>query len=101
MTILTTHRAAPATVQQWWVLTSRLIAPSLRNGEVAVGIVTSVVATAGFYIPLNRLMDGPDLPTSSYAQYLLPLITLQAIAFASVTTERAIAAWSQSLPPTS
>ena len=86
MTILTTHRAAPATVQQWWVLTSRLIAPSLRNGEVAVGIVTSVVATAGFYIPLNRLMDGPDLPTSSYAQYLLPLITLQAIAFASVTT---------------
>ncbi|CAN1486706.1 MAG TPA: antibiotic transporter [Mycobacterium sp.] len=86
MTILTTNRAAPATVQQWWVLTSRLIAPSLRNGEVAVGIVTSVVATAGFYIPLNRLMDGPDLPTSSYAQYLLPLITLQAIAFASVTT---------------
>ena len=83
---MTTHRAAPATVQQWWVLTSRLIAPSLRNGEVAVGIVTSVVATAGFYIPLNRLMDGPDLPTSSYAQYLLPLITLQAIAFASVTT---------------
>jgi ABC-2 type transport system permease protein len=86
VTILTTNRAAPATVQQWWVLTSRLIAPSLRNGEVAVGIVTSVVATAGFYIPLNRLMDGPDLPTSSYAQYLLPLITLQAIAFASVTT---------------
>ena len=86
MTILTTNRAVPATVQQWWVLTSRLIAPSLRNGEVAVGIVTSVVATAGFYIPLNRLMDGPDLPTSSYAQYLLPLITLQAIAFASVTT---------------
>jgi ABC-2 type transport system permease protein len=86
VTILTTNRAAPATVQQWWVLTSRLIAPSLRNGEVALGIVTSVVATAGFYIPLNRLMDGPDLPTSSYAQYLLPLITLQAIAFASVTT---------------
>jgi ABC-2 type transport system permease protein len=86
VTILTTNRAVPATVQQWWVLTSRLIAPSLRNGEVAVGIVTSVVATAGFYIPLNRLMDGPDLPTSSYAQYLLPLITLQAIAFASVTT---------------
>jgi ABC-2 type transport system permease protein len=86
VTVLTANRPAPATVQQWWVLTSRLIAPSLRNGEVAVGIVTSVVATAGFYIPLNRLMDGPDLPTSSYAQYLLPLITLQAIAFASVTT---------------
>jgi len=86
VTVLTANRSTPATVQQWWVLTSRLIAPSLRNGEVAVGIVTSVVATAGFYIPLNRIMAGPDLPTSSYAQYLLPLITLQAIAFASVTT---------------
>ena len=86
MTALSTSRATPATAQQWWVLTTRLIAPSLRNGEVAVGIVTSVVATAGFYIPLNRIMDGPDLPTSSYAQYLLPLIALQAIAFASVTT---------------
>ncbi len=79
-------RATPSTLQQWWVLTTRLIAPSLRNGEVAVGIAASVAATASFYVPLNRIMDGPDLPMSSYAQYLLPLITLQAIAFASVTT---------------
>ena len=86
MTALSAVRATPSTVQQWWVLTTRLIAPSLRNGEVAVGITASVAATASFYVPLNRIMDGPDLPMSSYAQYLLPLITLQAIAFASVTT---------------
>jgi len=86
VTISTAHRPAPATVQQWWVLSSRLICSSIRNGEVALCIVTSVVATAGFYIPLNELIEGPGLPTGSYAQYLLPLITLVAIAFASIAT---------------
>ena len=86
MTALTAARPARPPSQQWWVLTTRMIAPTLRNGEVAVGIAASVAATASFYIPLNRLMDGPDLPMSSYAQYLMPLIALQAIAFASVST---------------
>lgn len=86
MTVLTETRPAPYGVQQWWVLTTRLIAPTLRNGEVAVGVAVSVAATASLYIPLNRLMDGPDLNASSYAQYLMPLIVLQAIAFASIST---------------
>ncbi len=73
MTALTATRPAPSGVQQWWVLTTRLIAPTLRNGEVAVGVAVSVAATASLYIPLNRLMDGPDLKMSSYAQYLVPL----------------------------
>jgi ABC-2 type transport system permease protein len=86
VTVLTATRPAPYGVQQWWVLTTRLIAPTLRNGEVAVGVAVSVAATASLYIPLNRLMDGPDLKMSSYAQYLVPLIVLQAIAFASIST---------------
>jgi ABC-2 type transport system permease protein len=86
VTALTAARANPSTVQQWWVLTTRLIVPTLRNGEVAVGVAASAAVTVSFYIPLNRLMDGPDLPMSSYAQYLMPLIALQAIAFASVST---------------
>ena len=86
MTALTATRPRPSTAQQWWVLTRRLIAPTLRNGEVAVGIAVSVAVTASLYIPLNRLMSGPDLKTSSYAQYLVPLIVLQAIAFASIAT---------------
>jgi ABC-2 type transport system permease protein len=86
VTILTAARPVPSTAQQWWVLTTRLIAPTLRNGEVAVGVAVSVAATASLYIPLNRLMDGPDLKMSSYAQYLMPLIVLQAIAFASIST---------------
>jgi ABC-2 type transport system permease protein len=86
VTVLTGARPIPSTVQQWWVLTTRMVVPTLRNGEVAVGVASSVAVTASFYLPLNRLMSGPDLPMSSYAQYLMPLIALQAIAFASVST---------------
>ena len=79
-------RPIPSGLQQWRVLTARLVAPSLRNGEVAVGVAVSVAVTASLYIPLNRLMDAPDLGMSSYAQYLVPLIVMQAIAFASIST---------------
>jgi ABC-2 type transport system permease protein len=86
VTVLAGPRPIPSMVQQWWVLTTRMVVPTLRNGEVAVGVAASAAVTASFYIPLNRLMSGPDLPMSSYAQYLMPLIALQAIAFASVST---------------
>lgn len=86
MTMLPGVRPIPSGLAQWWVLTRRLIAPTLRNGEVAVGIAVSVAVTAGLYIPLNRLMDTPDLGMSSYAQYVVPLIVMQAIAFASIST---------------
>lgn len=76
----------PSAIRQWWVLTARLIAPTLRNGEVAVGIAVTMAVTASLYIPLNRLMAGPDLQMSSYAQFLMPLIVLQAISFASIST---------------
>lgn len=86
MTSLSTAQPKVSTAQQWWVLTARLIIPTLRNGEVVIAIVTSGVVTASYYIPLQRLMDTPDLGKSSYAQYLMPLIALQAIAFASIST---------------
>jgi len=86
VTALTAVQPVPSALQQWWVLTARTVAPTLRNGEVAVSVAVSVAATASLYIPLNRLMDGPDLQMSSYAQYLFPLIVLQAISFASIST---------------
>lgn len=86
MTVLSDLRPIPSGLQQWRVLTARLIGPTWRNGEVAVGVAVSIAVTAGLYIPLNRLMSGPDLGMSSYAQYVLPLIVMQAIAFASIST---------------
>jgi ABC-2 type transport system permease protein len=78
-------RPTPSTIQQWWVLTVRVIVPTLRNGEVITQVAASVMFTCGFYIPLKHMMGIFAASMSSYAQYLMPLIALQAIAFASVS----------------
>jgi ABC-2 type transport system permease protein len=77
-------RPAPSTLQQWWTLTTRMIIPTLANGELATQVVGSIVFTVGFYLPLKNIM-GAVQPMSSYAQYLTPLIALQAISFAAVS----------------
>ena len=81
---LTVNRPRPSNLHQWWVLTTRLIAPTLRNGEVLTAVVASVVFTAGWYIPLNHIM-GVRSGMSSYAQFLMPLVALQGISFAAIT----------------
>ena len=67
------------------MLTVRVITPTLRNGEMLTQAVTSVMFTIGFYIPLKQLMGAFVEGMSSYAQYLMPLIALQAVAFAAVS----------------
>ena len=78
-------RPTTSTVQQWWVLTVRAITPTLRNGELLTQVAASIMFTVGFYIPLKQLMGAFAQGMSSYAQYLMPLIALQAIAFAAVS----------------
>ena len=79
-------RPPTSTVQQWWVLSIRMIRPTLRNGEVLTQVAASIMFTVNFYIPLKHLMGASVQGTSSsYAQYLMPLIALQAIAFAAVS----------------
>ena len=78
-------RPTASTVQQWWVLTVRGITPTLRNGELLTQVAASIMFTVGFYIPLKQLMGAFAQGMSSYAQYLMPLIALQAIAFAAVS----------------
>lgn len=83
----TLPRARPSKVAQWWVLTVRFITPTLRNGELALTIASSVVFTAGFYIPLSQVMGtATKSVASSYAQYVMPLIALQAVTFAAMST---------------
>jgi ABC-2 type transport system permease protein len=82
---ITTARPTTSMLQQWWVLTVRLITPTLRNGESLTQVAASVMFTAGFYIPLKHIMGASLQGMSSYAQYLMPLIALQAVAFAAVS----------------
>lgn len=85
MIYTTEARPTVSTVQQWWVLTVRGIVPTLRNGELLTQVAASIMFTVGFYIPLKQFMAAFIQGMSSYAQYLMPLIALQAIAFASVS----------------
>ena len=71
---------------QWWVLSRRLIAPTFRNGEIATSILAPVVFTLGFFVPLNTVMTVFGHGLSSYAQFLMPMIVLQALAFAAITS---------------
>lgn len=75
------HTSAP---QQWWVLTTRMVTPSLRNGELGTLVAASIMFTAGFYIPLKQIV-GAATGMSSYAQYLTPMVALVAITFAAVS----------------
>ncbi|MEV0078177.1 ABC transporter permease [Nocardia neocaledoniensis] len=78
-------RATPDTVQQWWVLTTRLIVPSVKSGEVLASVVAPAAFTASFYIPLKTVMMFSGNGFSSYAQYMMPLVILQAAAFTAIS----------------
>ncbi|WP_197377429.1 ABC transporter permease [Mycolicibacterium baixiangningiae] len=72
-------------VRQWWVLTLRVITPTLRNGEVFTQVTAPIMFTVGFYIPLKQFMGAINQGMGSYAQYLMPLIALTAVAYAAVS----------------
>lgn len=84
-------RPQPSMRQQWWVLTTRFIAPTLRNGELITAIGASLSFAIGFYVPFsipwNHYVGGASSGiASNLGQYITPLITLQAIAFAAISS---------------
>ncbi|WP_336081218.1 ABC transporter permease [Nocardia sp. SSK8] len=81
----TTARATPDTRQQWWVLTTRLIVPAVKSGEVLSSVLAPAAFTASFYIPLKTVMMFSGNGFSSYAQYMMPLVILQAAAFTAIS----------------
>lgn len=73
--------AHPGAVRQWWVLSRRLIRPSWRNGELLTAVLAPTVFTLGFFVPLNLVMSFYGHGLSSYAQFLMPMIVMQSVAF--------------------
>jgi ABC-2 type transport system permease protein len=84
MTAFAAARPHPSTFGQWWVLTARLMVPAMRNGELLTALISPAAFTAAFYVPLHDIMARSTGGISSYAQYLMPMIGFNAIAFASV-----------------
>ncbi|MEU4414749.1 ABC transporter permease [Nocardia salmonicida] len=78
-------RSPSAALTQWWVLARRLIRPAWRTGEIFTALLAPAVFTIGFYVPLNLVMTVYGHGLSSYAQFLMPMIIMQAVAFCAIT----------------
>ncbi|MBF0663837.1 MULTISPECIES: ABC transporter permease [unclassified Rhodococcus (in: high G+C Gram-positive bacteria)] len=76
------RRIAPAASKQWWVLTTRALRTMARNGELVVAVIAPVVFGLGFYLPLKFVMQ---LQGIDYAQFLMPIIVLQSMAFTAIS----------------
>lgn len=85
MTAIAGTRPPTSPLRQWWVLTVRMITPTVRNGELATQLAASVMFAVGFYLPLKQFMSPFIGGMSSYAQYLTPLLTLNAVTFAALS----------------
>ena len=76
-------RPTRSAIKQWWVLTTRVIAPTFRTGEFFVAIAMSVAFTVSLYVPLKQIMG--HVVHGSYAQWIMPSICMQAICFAAMS----------------
>lgn len=78
----------PNGLQQWWALTSRIVRVMVKV-EIYVAVVTPLVFTVAFYFPLHHMMQiGSGLGGLSYAQYVMPLIALQTMAFTMISNSQ-------------
>lgn len=64
-------------------LTARGVIAMIRNGEVVFAFLAPAFLATCFYLPLRSVMDR--YPGMDYAQYLMPIITLQSLAFVGAT----------------
>lgn len=70
-------RISPA--QQWWVLCVRGLTKVLRNGEFVFAFVSPAMLALCFYLPLRKVVA--QVADIDYAQFLMPIIMLQSMAF--------------------
>ncbi|WP_028479377.1 ABC transporter permease [Nocardia sp. CNY236] len=70
--------ARVSSLAQWWALTSRIVHTMAVKGELVAAVVTPLVFTVGFYLPLRFVMNFQGI---DYAQYVMPIIVLQTMAF--------------------
>ncbi|MFC4377367.1 ABC transporter permease [Nocardia halotolerans] len=62
---------------QWRALTGRIVRTMALKGELIVAVLTPLVMTLAFYLPLRYVMEAQGI---DYAQYVMPIIVLQTMA---------------------
>lgn len=71
----------PSAINQWWV-TARTVKSMVKRYELLIAVIAPLIFTIGFYLPLKFVMQLQDI---NYAQFLMPIIVLQAMAFTSIS----------------
>lgn len=79
------RRPDPNGFQQWLALTGRSLKTMVKTGELAVAVIAPLIFTVGFYLPLRFVMK---LQGVDYAQFLMPIIVLQAMAFTAISASQ-------------
>ncbi|HEY5854412.1 MAG TPA: ABC transporter permease [Aldersonia sp.] len=73
------HRLVrPTWFAQWRALSSRLVRVNIKNGAIGAAFASAVIYTLGFYLPLKFVMGTKGI---DYAQFVMPVIVLQTMAF--------------------
>ncbi|WP_372472357.1 ABC transporter permease [Rhodococcus globerulus] len=72
----------PAFLPQWLTLTERSLRSMVAEGEFVSAVVAPLVFALGFYLPLRIVMEDRGL---DYAQFLMPIIVLQAMTFTALS----------------
>ncbi|WP_051161016.1 ABC transporter permease [Nocardia transvalensis] len=70
--------ARPSAFAQWRALTGRIVRTMVTKGELVVALITPLVFTVGFYLPLRFVMQVQGI---DYAQFVMPIIVLQTMSF--------------------
>lgn len=78
----THRRAQPSAISQWSALTMRTLRTMARYGELVLAVLAPIVFGLGFYLPLKFVMQ---LQGIDYAQFLMPIIVLQSMAFTAIS----------------
>ncbi|MDL9936852.1 ABC transporter permease [Gordonia sp. ABSL1-1] len=68
-------------VRQWVTMTGRAVRSAHHEGEFMIAVIMPIVFALGFYLPLRLIMADRGI---DYAQFLMPIIVLQSVAFTAV-----------------
>lgn len=71
-------RVRPSGFAQWRALTGRIVRTMATKGELIVAVITPLVFTLGFYLPLRWVMRVRGI---DYGQFVMPIIVLQTMSF--------------------
>ncbi|MFC4604726.1 ABC transporter permease [Rhodococcus kronopolitis] len=68
--------------QQWLALSGRSLHTMWTSGQFLIAVLAPAIFTIGFYLPLRLVMQFQGI---DYAQFVMPIIVLQAMAFTAIS----------------